>query len=236
MALANGVNGAINGHRSLSDGVAESSSTRPLTLQHLASSARVSFPVASSHADWTAAEISREAFGDYLGAQHQSPLLTLFAEDLEAQEDADEVDGDAKKAALKAQKDAEASILLLAHYLEFSAPRPSPTDTALTLAAIKAFHHQVLRDGVIDPHSAARELTSSEEARRLVVRAYFLARAALEEGNSEGLPAAVVGKLWKDAEERKLVGVFGGQGVNETYWDELSVRPSSLGSMPLGQR
>lgn len=219
MALPNGVNGSVNGPK----GALEASSSRPLTLQHLASSARVSFPVSSSHADWTAAEVSREAFGDYLASQTQSPLLTLFAEDEAAAEEDEEAAGaDAKKLAAKAQKDKEASILLLAHYLEFSASRPAPTDTSLTLSALKGFHHQVLQDGAVDPHSAARELTSSEEARKLVLRAYFVARIALEEQKSSDLPPAVVGKLWQQSEAKKVVGVFGGQGVNETYWDELT--------------
>lgn len=224
MALTNGING-VNGRHSSPSSAIESSSTRPLTLQHVASSARVSFPVSSSHADWTAAEVSREAFGDYLHSQLESPLLTLFAADeAAAEEDVDE----AKKSVAELQKEKEASILLLAHYLEFSASRLSPTDKALTLSALKGFHHQVLQDDSVDPHSAARELTSSEEARKLVVRAYFVARIALEESKTEGVPAAVVGKLWQQSEAKKVVGVFGGQGVNETYWDELSVRRAVL--------
>ncbi|KAH9810339.1 hypothetical protein DFH28DRAFT_903061 [Melampsora americana] len=196
-------------------------SSRPFLLSHLPTSARVSFPVPSNQSQWTLAEISREAFNLWLELQTHSPLNSIIQaqnqqkEDDQAEDDDNELEN--KKSIQLAKNIDEASLILLSHYLEFSSNRS--TDQSLTLAAITHFHQEILQSDHLDPHSLAYQKTSSEEARKQIIRAYYLARISLE-GHPD-LPKAIVGQLWKEENGKKVVGVFGGQGVNETYWDEL---------------
>lgn len=203
-------------------------STRPFLLCHLPTSARVSFPVPAIEPHWTGAEISREAFNLWLELQSESPLnLILQQQQQPASIDDQDDDLDSKPSQDTNNNTAtEASLILLSHFLEFSASRPS--EQSLTLAALSYFHQSILDHNTIDPHNLAKVQTSSEQARQQIIRSYYLARTSLE--NCDGLPEAVVGRLWRDEMNKKVVGVFGGQGVNETYWDELvvSLRSTSL--------
>lgn len=197
-------------------------SSRPFLLSHLPTSARVSFPVPSHHSQWTTAEISREAFNLWLEAQQsQSPLNSFLQSDHQPEEDdgseSEHHQPTEKSSQLSTKKIDEPSLILLSHYLEFSSTRP--TDQSLTLAAITYLHQHILNPDHLDPHSWAQLNTTSEQARKHFIRSYYLARISLE--SHPELPKAIVGKLWKEELGKKVVGVFGGQGVNETYWDEL---------------
>ncbi|KAI9602966.1 hypothetical protein H4Q26_002274 [Puccinia striiformis f. sp. tritici PST-130] len=109
---------------------------------------------------------------------------------------------------------AEANLILLAHYLQFLSTRPN--NEYLIQATLKHFHFAILKKDSIDVHSAAFDQTSSDQARRLVIKAYYLARHSIAHSFLD-FPAPPVGKLWKsDEPKKKLAGVFGGQGVNET--------------------
>ncbi|PLW42844.1 hypothetical protein PCANC_06854 [Puccinia coronata f. sp. avenae] len=195
--------------------------TRPIVLSHLPSGARVSVPVP------TASEFDREPFLRWLDLQADSPLLQPSSQLGEQSEDRQEGEGlevadpavGVQNTVQAEQWTLEAGLILLAHFLQFLSTRPR--DHAIIPATLKHFHSKILKNNSIDLHSAAFQQTSSEEARRLVIRAYYLARHALP-NNVPDLPSLPVGRLWKhDEPQKKLVGVFGGQGVNETYWQEL---------------
>ncbi|CAH7674047.1 hypothetical protein BY996DRAFT_7786525 [Phakopsora pachyrhizi] len=192
--------------------------SRPLVLAHLPSFSRVSFPIDSSDSSLIDAEISREEFSLWLDRQFNSPLRALADQpDSQSEDEIGENDSESEAENVKARRLLEANLLLLAHYLEFSSTRSS--DQALTKAALNHFHQSVLRNSSLDVYFASAELTSSEEARKYVIKAYFLARGAFDDQSS--VPELVLGKLWGANSCSKLFGVFGGQGVNETYWDEL---------------
>ncbi|POV99570.1 hypothetical protein PSHT_13435 [Puccinia striiformis] len=179
--------------------------TRPFVISHLRSGARVSFPVPSTESILSQAEISREEFLRWLDQQpSDSPLALLNTQSV----------GERSGEQEQEEEDQEE-----AHYLEFLTINNKNGDGVVDLiqVTLKYFHQEVLKNQSIDVHSAAFDQTSSDEARRLVIRAYYLARHSIPD-----FPAPPVGKLWKsDEPQKKLVGVFGGQGVNETYWQEL---------------
>lgn len=217
-----------------SDSMPMTSPTRPLIISHLSSGARVCFGIPSSEASITRAEISRDEFLTWLDQQPNSPLVQLASEpDIQqGDEDADRQETIERLTPAHAdkQKISQASLILLAHLLLFLATRPD--DVQLVQAALQHFHSDVLKQASIDVHSAAYQQTTSEEARRLVIKAYYLARQSLLDHRLQA-PSPPLGKLWRPNEpHKKLVGVFGGQGVNETYWQELvnlhSLYPSIL--------
>ncbi|KNE99823.1 hypothetical protein PSTG_06912 [Puccinia striiformis f. sp. tritici PST-78] len=204
---------------------------RPLILCHQPSGARVALNMASSERLLNLAEYSRERFSQWLGQQSDSPLLGLGRKggagvvQATTQDElhAADVGADDRPAA-------EANLILLAHYLQFLSTRPN--NEYLIQATLKHFHFAILKKDSIDVHSAAFDQTSSDQARRLVIKAYYLARHSIAHSFLD-FPAPPVGKLWKsDEPKKKLAGVFGGQGVNETYWLELvnlhSLYPSIL--------
>lgn len=201
------------------------SPTRPLVLSHTPSGARVSFSVPASETLLAQVEIARDEFLRWLDHLADSPLLQLNSqlgdksEDEEEADEVDQADSAQKSAQALHQRTLEANLILLAHYLQFLSNRPSDRD--LIQVTLNHFHSQILENNSIDLHSAAFRQTSSEEARRLVIKAYYLARHAISDTTPD-LPSPPVGRLWKhDEPQKKLVGVFGGQGVNETYWQEL---------------
>lgn len=220
-----------------------SSPNRPLILSDSKTGARVSIPVPWSEKQLTLNEISRDQFYQWLDQQSDSPLVHLSKDTDPEDQESDENNQDADRSLLDHQgriqanhKDriAEASLILLSHYLQFLSARPQ--DSHLILAGLNHFHQTILRHDSADLHSIAFLQTSSEEARRLVIKSYYLARHSISTQSSNQkdlLPPPPVGKLWtSEVKSKKLVGVFGGQGVNETYWQELvnlySIYPSIL--------
>ncbi|KAA1103250.1 beta subunit of fatty acid synthetase [Puccinia graminis f. sp. tritici] len=206
-------------------------STRPHIITHHPSRARLSFPIPTTEEILSQAEITRDEFLRWLDQQLDSPLLQLShqrgqrSEEEGGEEEEEEGGGGVEKvdggAQIDEQRGQEASLLLLAHYLQFLSTRPGPFNhNELIHISLTHFHSVILKNLSLDLHSAAFHQTTSDEARRLVIKAYFLARHALSDSDC---PRPPVGKLWSadGVPQKKLVGVFGGQGVNETYWQEL---------------
>ncbi|OAV94208.1 hypothetical protein PTTG_27068 [Puccinia triticina 1-1 BBBD Race 1] len=194
--------------------------TRPHLIAHPPSGARLSLALPAAEPLLSLAETARDAFLGWLDRQPDAALLQPPA----AERDADDDDGDGEEERADQQAHdtaAEPSLVLLAHYLLFLASTAAQ-NAPLIRPAIAHFHTHVLDSPPTDIHSAAADLTSSDPARRLVIRAYFQARHALPPTLAHELPGPPLGKLWDKAQQgKKLVGVFGGQGVNETYWQEL---------------
>ncbi|KAA1072708.1 beta subunit of fatty acid synthetase [Puccinia graminis f. sp. tritici] len=202
--------------------------TRPHQITHQPSGARLSLPLPSSEEIISHAESTRDDFTDWLDHQPDSPLLQLsngqqgILRSQEEGEQEQEEQEEGKEEKQNERNHQEASLILLAHYLHFLSIHPNrPHHKQLIQISLTYFHSEILNNRSIDLHSAAFQLTTSDLARRLVIKAYYLARNAIPE-LLLNCPSPPVGRLWKeDQPNKKLAGVFGGQGVNETYWQEL---------------
>jgi fatty acid synthase subunit alpha len=103
--------------------------------------------------------------------------------------------------------------------------RATPEDTpehaarlAILLRAISHFTTTLLSD--IDIHSLVASY--EHEARKEILSAFYLARAALVEYDVEGTPKLAAPSLLADAPGRaSIFALFGGQRINEVYFDDL---------------
>ncbi|KAI5478179.1 fatty acid synthase subunit beta [Pseudohyphozyma bogoriensis] len=171
-------------------------SLRPLLLQHNAT--RVSVPVSAAQQDWTAAELARDSFHDAL----EQPDADYVGFD-----DAVEGDDDADPAA-KDEAEREREMVLLAHFVEHLVQQPSST----LQPAYDLFVATYL-DGT-DIHTLAARLT--KDVQQLVIRAFFKAKVTL--GAKSDLAPLLVDA---GAGKANVYALFGGQGMNEVYFDEL---------------
>ncbi|KZP00458.1 fatty acid synthase [Calocera viscosa TUFC12733] len=174
---------------------------RPLTLQSGAT--RVSIPVSASSNDWLVASVLREEFQ----ASHQAP-----------EADATEEEADAPST--------QPAIELVAQFLAFVANRPdedkcfAASRQSTLLSAVKHFTSAFL--GTKDVHSLTA--TYDTDTRASVLAAYYTALAALERAlPAEQVPRGPKSALFEAAKkgEAEIYGLFGGQGTNEVYFDEL---------------
>lgn len=158
---------------------------------------QVSIPVSAHVDEWIVAEILRDDF------------IQLNAADDVAQ----------------SESLSQAQVDLFARFLTFIAQRtsdaPGPTKPCVSLLA-SVFTHFVssyLTDtdlfSFVNPFDA--------EVRTRVLAAYFTARATLENHNISNIPSTPSSALFTTAEdgEASVYALFGGQGTNEVYFDEL---------------
>ncbi|KZW02887.1 fatty acid synthase [Exidia glandulosa HHB12029] len=175
----------------------DAQSTRPLTIQ--VGPTRISIPVSSRCEDWVAAEVLREEF------VHKSSVDA--AVDAAAQVDSP----DAAKVELHAQ------------FLAFVAAKvssgvlPEP-HSAVLLAALKSFTTEHLAAADVHTLTASYDLS----VRKDVLSAYFTALTVLESREVD-VPRAPSSALLAAATkgEASVYALFGGQGTNEVYFDEL---------------
>ncbi|BEI81958.1 hypothetical protein CcaverHIS002_0211180 [Cutaneotrichosporon cavernicola] len=185
--------------------------TRPLVLHSQIERVNILVP-ASPLSAWVASEVLAQEF-------HDSPL----SKDDAAEPTADEDD---EGAAVPTGPDNEGQVKLLARFLGFAADKLTAggDQTAeiaqVVLAAYKRFNELFL--GSTNIHT--RVQSYDVEARAEILTAYFKAFAALRValGASE-VPAAHPSAVIEAAKagDAELYGLFGGQGVNEYYFDEL---------------
>lgn len=71
----------------------------------------------------------------------------------------------------------------------------------------------------VDVHTLCSRLDTGE--RKAVIGAFVRASSLLDDARDDYGPR---GKLWTTAEKLSVYAVFGGQGSNEYYWDEMEVR------------
>ncbi|BGP17655.1 hypothetical protein JCM10213_004639 [Rhodosporidiobolus nylandii] len=186
--------------------------TRPLVLLHGA--VRVSINTPSTPQEWIAAEVARDTFQDWLHASEKQGNLVGF----EAAELDDEEAGNGVN---------EQELVLTAYFLShvagllpFPATATSPATAAVLLAAFSHFSSSFLQG--TDIHSLAASLPAP--VRALAITSFFLAKTKLEvEGLGKVIPQAQQSALLQKVEtgEAELYGLFGGQGMNEVYMDEL---------------
>ncbi|KAI0264369.1 fatty acid synthase [Gloeopeniophorella convolvens] len=173
--------------------------SRPLAIQ--VGQLRVSIPVATCSDEWIAAEVLRDEF------IHAQPVD-------EARTETDEA--------------GEANTLFFARFLGFVADRVRATpegtaEHAARLAVLlKAVSHfaSTLLSG-IDLHSLVASYEN--EARKKVLTAFYIAHAVLVKYKVEGTPKLATPSLLAEALSGRasVFALFGGQGINEVYFDEL---------------
>ncbi|KAG8213088.1 hypothetical protein J3R82DRAFT_11484 [Butyriboletus roseoflavus] len=174
-------------------------STRPLVIA--VPNIRVSIPVSINSDVWIAAEVLRD---DFTHAQKQVGILDTTAEhEITFQPEVD----------------------LFARFLSFVAQRLSddPLSTkARTSFLLHVFTHFVssyLSD--TDIFSFVKPFNA--EVRSSVLTSFFIARAALEHRNVTDIPNPPTSALLSASSEGEasIYALFGGQGTNEVYFDEL---------------
>ncbi|KPV74346.1 uncharacterized protein RHOBADRAFT_37342 [Rhodotorula graminis WP1] len=108
----------------------------------------------------------------------------------------------------------------VASLLPFPATATSPATAAVLHAAFTYFAHEYL--STTDVHSLGAAL--SAPVRTLVISSYFVAKSKLETaGHARTLPKQPQPALLQQASKgtAELYALFGGQGMNEVYFDEL---------------
>jgi fatty acid synthase subunit alpha, fungi type len=162
---------------------------------------KVSIPVSTLPDEWTAAEVLRDEF------THVQSLGDV-------QTPVDDVE--------------EATTVFFAHFLGFVAervrdtPEDMPEHPARLAILLKTFSHfttTLLSD--IDIHSLVASY--EHEARKKVLSAFYVAHAILVKYNVEGTPKLPTPSLLAESLSGRasIFALFGGQGINEIYFDEL---------------
>lgn len=162
---------------------------------------QVSIPVSAQCSQWIAAEVLRDE----------------FVHDQKTQ--------DAIDSTVELENEAEAAIELFAKFLLFTAQKldqdaeSSSARTDVLLQSLKHFTTTYLSSQDIHAVSAAFDT----EVRKTVLAGYFAAVAALELKNVSDVPSAPPSALLTAAAdgEASVYALFGGQGTNEVYFDEL---------------
>jgi fatty acid synthase subunit alpha len=162
---------------------------------------QIAIPVSTKSDEWIAAEVLRESF-----------QLAQTASD--AVINAEELD-DTTEATV------ELASLFLAHVAR-AVDEDAQSKTARTqvlLNAFKHFAHSYL--GQNDVHAVT--LSFDVEIRRTVLSTYYLALSTLEAQNVQDIPRARLPALFEATADGKAsaYALFGGQGTNEVYFDEL---------------
>jgi fatty acid synthase subunit alpha, fungi type len=162
---------------------------------------KISIPVSTCSDQWIAAEVLRDEF--------------IHAQSVDdAQPELDEA--------------GEATTLFFARFLSFVADRvratseDTPEHAARLAVLLKAVSHftTTLLSG-IDIHSLVASY--EHEARKKVLSAFYVAHAILVKYNVEGTPKLPTPSLLAEALSGRasVFALFGGQGINEVYFDEL---------------
>jgi len=168
----------------------------------LSTVSKVSIPVSTQLDEWTAAEVLKDEF-----THNQSQR-------------------DAVDTTVQLENQAEATIELSAHFLAHVArsiskdPQSTHARTALLVNVFKHFTSTYL--ATKDIHSLAS--TFDTQTRKTVLSAYFYALAVLKEQEIDGpIPEQPESALLTAALSKKasVFALFGGQGTNEVYFDEL---------------
>lgn len=91
--------------------------------------------------------------------------------------------------------------------------------TAVLLNAVKYFSSSFLAQKNVHTLTADFDV----ETRNTVIKSYYAAISALEDRNVSGVPHSRIPALFEAASDGKasLYALFGGQGTNEVYFDEL---------------
>ncbi|KAI0787467.1 fatty acid synthase [Fomes fomentarius] len=173
--------------------------SRPIQIQ--SGSIRISIPVSTEADEWTAAEVLRDEFTHIQTTNH----TTDTADELE--------------------NATEASVELFSRFLRYVAGKldedaqSQAARTSILLKSLKYFTASYLTTQDIHVIVAAFDT----EVRKTVLASYFRALAVLEAKNASDIPRAPSSALLSAATrgDASIYALFGGQGTNEVYFDEL---------------
>lgn len=197
-------------------------SIRPLIIEF--KNIRISIPTSSSLIDFTASEISRETFYDYLKELELNSELIKLNEELEINEDSNQnlIEEDLK----------EKSLILISYFLNhlvlnlINNLNFESTKEVLNLVLLSSFlnfNKQFLN--LTDIHNLTFKY--SNQVRNLIISSYYQAKSTLELNSNlaKSLPNSPQSKLLGESlnGNAEIYGLFGGQGMNEVYFDELQV-------------
>ncbi|KAI0749711.1 fatty acid synthase [Daedaleopsis nitida] len=180
---------------------AQGITTRPIQIQ--SGPIRISVPVSTQADEWTAAEVLRDEF--------------IHVQTIE----------DAIETTAALENTTEASVELLSRFLSFVVGKldedaqSEAARTSILLKSLKYFTASYLSSQDIHVIVAAFDT----EVRQTVLAAYFQALAALEAKNVSDIPRAPSSALLSAATrgDASIYALFGGQGTNEVYFDELQI-------------
>ncbi|OJT02257.1 Fatty acid synthase subunit alpha [Trametes pubescens] len=173
--------------------------TRPIQIQ--SGSIRISIPVSTDADEWTAAEVLRD---DFTHVQTTDDAIETTAE---------------------LENATEATVELFARFLRFAAEKldedaqSEPARTSILLKSLKYFTKTYLSSQDIHVIAAAFDT----EVRKTVLASYFKALATLEANQVSAIPYGPSSALLSAAKrgDASVYALFGGQGTNEVYFDEL---------------
>ncbi|KAI0635636.1 fatty acid synthase [Trametes polyzona] len=173
--------------------------TRPIQIQ--SGPIRISIPVSTDADEWTAAEVLRD---DFTHVQTTDDAIETTAE---------------------LENATEATVELFARFLRFAAEKldedaqSEPARTSILLKSLKYFTSSYLASQDIHVIAAAFDT----EVRKTVLASYFKALSTLEAKQVSDIPRAPSSALLSAATrgDASIYALFGGQGTNEVYFDEL---------------
>lgn len=162
---------------------------------------QISIPVKAIGSEWIAAEVLRDEF--------------LHAQDVE----------DAVETTAELENETEATIEFFARFLAFAADnikaqeKCASSRTAVLVSAFRTFTNTYTEKR--DIHSLVA--TFDTDSRKTVLTSYYKALASLESLNVSDIPRGPRSALLTAAAngEASIYALFGGQGTNEVYFDEL---------------
>ena len=215
----NGVNGDAGHHDDDQGSSSSSSTTRTLLIIHAESNTRLAIQGIPAEIHGHASNL-RDDFIDHLNESGKSEKLAALAAP-KALDDDDEEEGDA--AAKVAPVDIVLPLLVTAHWLDFLSRQTAAFNSAivpLISSSTAYFAEKHLDNSTIDIHEAAHRAKLDVDEKKLVISAWVRSVSLLGTGNY-----GPRGKIWQDKAQSGTVvyAVFGGQGSNEYYWDEMEV-------------
>ncbi|EPQ52677.1 hypothetical protein GLOTRDRAFT_112049 [Gloeophyllum trabeum ATCC 11539] len=162
---------------------------------------RLTIPVSTETDQWIAAEVLRDEF-----VHHQKTQ-------------------DAIDNTIELENEIEATVELFARFLGFTAQKlneecdSKKARTSVLFHALKHFTASYLSDKDIHTLTAKYDTDS----RRTVIASYYQTIAALEAQSVSDIPRSSNSALFSAAKEGRasIYALFGGQGANEVYFDEL---------------
>lgn len=216
---ANGGTNGYNGASSSSSSASSSSNgTRQLQLVHSESSTRLAIPNIPESIFGLAVDLRAEFF-DLL---KENGNIEKLIPDTPAggDEGEDEEDGAAAGANVTSNHSA---LLLMGYWLEFLVQQHSAT-RPIQAASLAYFRAHFLANDSKDLHSLVSKLDVDEKK---LVLSSFIALSVRVYGDDPAAGGAPEfgppGKLWSRDFKTSIYAVFGGQGSNEYYWDEMEV-------------
>ncbi|KAL7003882.1 fatty acid synthase alpha subunit Lsd1 [Cystobasidiomycetes sp. EMM_F5] len=228
-AVSAAVNGIGGGRVNGANGDASSdnsTTTTTLLLIHPESNTRTAIPIENSLLSH--ALNLREEFIDSLGEGPRGLRLKELANEYAEQRREGEADDGESPVSTPPTP---LPLLLSAYWLDYLVNHivtrtSSAKDTRNVLASsLDHFQAAYLVDFSIDIHQAANQPTGQHsldlEERKTVIASYVEAVGRVYPGDDGHYGPR--GRMWREGEETRVYAVFGGQGSNEYYWDEMEV-------------